>query len=316
MVCGKAIGVAPLYWFHSLSDDKCLPLVALFTPWRGDVKYNKSSLSIVSPSARIEGYDGALDLHASLTSFASWLKTRDLAAVQEQRTAPVVEAARRAVVRCLPGYRDIRYMIGFNDVMVQRDDGEYEPMWQLSDGYRTMVALVGELAWRAAILNPMLGEDAPLKVSGVVLIDELDLHLHPNWQRRIAADLQAAFPKVQFICTSHSPFILQSLRPEQVINLDREAPMDFQASSIEDIAEEAMGVSQPQRSRIFHEKTEAARRWLLAVREARVPEEVARLRQEYDRLLVRYGDDPVFVAALRQKLAATGLDPGDPEGRG
>ena len=55
---------------------------------------------------------------------------------------------------------------------------------------------------------------------GVVLIDELDLHLHPNWQKHIVSDLKKAFPNIQFVATTHSPFIVQSLEANELINLD------------------------------------------------------------------------------------------------
>jgi predicted ATP-binding protein involved in virulence len=80
-----------------------------------------------------------------------------------------------------------------------------------------------DIARRAAILNPHLGGDASSKTKGVILIDELDLHLHPKWQRRIIEDLRRVFPNVQFICTTHSPFLIQSLRSsEELIMLDGE----------------------------------------------------------------------------------------------
>jgi len=70
-----------------------------------------------------------------------------------------------------------------------------------------MAALVGGLAQRAARLNPQYGGEVLQRTSGMVLIDELDLHLHPRWQRRIIDDLRQTFPKIQFICTTYSPFL-------------------------------------------------------------------------------------------------------------
>jgi predicted ATP-binding protein involved in virulence len=80
--------------------------------------------------------------------------------------------------------------------------------------------MVADIAYRCLKLNPHLGKDAVKETPGIVLIDELDLHLHPNWQRRIVDDLKNTFPNIQFVATTHSPFIIQSLREEELRNLD------------------------------------------------------------------------------------------------
>ena len=95
-----------------------------------------------------------------------------------------------------------------------------------------MVALVADLAIKAVTQNAFLlpadelgSQDDPLprvlrETPGVVLIDELDVHLHPKWQRRVATDLKATFPGVQFICTSHSPQVIGELKPDEIRLLD------------------------------------------------------------------------------------------------
>ena len=91
----------------------------------------------------------------------------------------------------------------------------------LSDGQRIMLTLVADMARRAATLNPHLGSDAIRGTPGVVLIDELDLHLHPRWQRRIISNLKEAFPEVQFIVTSHSPQLIGEALPEEIRILEQ-----------------------------------------------------------------------------------------------
>ncbi len=86
----------------------------------------------------------------------------------------------------------------------------------MSDGVRNAIAMFADLAWRAVMLNPHHGKDAPALARGVVLIDELDLHLHPGWQREILGDLRRAFPNIQFIITTHSPQVLGSALDEWV----------------------------------------------------------------------------------------------------
>lgn len=90
----------------------------------------------------------------------------------------------------------------------------------MSDGYRNMIGMIADIAYRCIKLNPHLGVNALKETNGLVLIDELDLHLHPSWQKAIVKELTTSFPKIQFVATTHSPFIVQSLAKDQIINLE------------------------------------------------------------------------------------------------
>src|SRR5580704_3859906 len=89
------------------------------------------------------------------------------------------------------------------------------------------------------------------------LIDEVDLHLHPSWQRRVIDDLRRAFPEIQFFATTHSPVIVQSLRAGELIDLDGD-PGEYEQRSVEDILEATMKVPDVQRSKRWHDMREAA----------------------------------------------------------
>lgn len=91
----------------------------------------------------------------------------------------------------------------------------------MSDGYRGTLNLVADIARRMAMLNPALC-DKVLEAPGVVMIDEIDLHLHPKWQAKILGDLADIFPNVQFIVTTHSPIVVASVPRENVRMLDDE----------------------------------------------------------------------------------------------
>ena len=86
----------------------------------------------------------------------------------------------------------------------------------LSDGIRTTIGLVADIAHRMAKLNPQLAENIATKTPGIILIDEVDMHLHPEWQQQILRSLKAAFPKVQLIVSTHSPQVLSTLRKENI----------------------------------------------------------------------------------------------------
>ena len=91
---------------------------------------------------------------------------------------------------------------------------------QLSGGQRAVLALAADLAWRMAQGNPHL--DGPLRSEAIVLIDEVELHLHPSWQQRILNDLRRTFPNAQFIVSTHSPQVLTTVEPKHIIELARE----------------------------------------------------------------------------------------------
>lgn len=103
-------------------------------------------------------------------------------------------------------------------VMMVEKDGKDLNINQLSQGEKSLLALVGDIARRLAILNPSL--DDPLQGEGIVMIDEVDLHLHPKWQHDLIDKLVKTFPNVQFILTTHSPHIVSDRQDILVYSLD------------------------------------------------------------------------------------------------
>ena len=90
---------------------------------------------------------------------------------------------------------------------------------QLSDGERGILALVLDLTRRLAQANPHL-DDPAAEAEAVVLIDEIDLHLHPTWQRTIMAYLSERFPRTQFVVTAHSPLVVQAASDANIASVD------------------------------------------------------------------------------------------------
>ena len=93
------------------------------------------------------------------------------------------------------------------------------PVSVLSDGYRCTISLIADIAYRMALLNPQLLDSVLTETDGIVLIDEIDLHLHPTWQKRVLKDLMDIFPKVQFIVSTHAPEVINSVKSDSVIIL-------------------------------------------------------------------------------------------------
>lgn len=170
---------------------------------------------------------------------------------------------------------------------------------QLSDGERSFLAIVGDLIRRLSLAHPDLKN--PLLGTGVVLIDELELHLHPKWQREVVDKLRKTFPNIQFITTTHSPFIIQSLQPGELINLDpEEFGEEYADKSVEDIAENVMGVDLPQKSERYLQLMTAAGVYfrLLRSRDAGKAD-IDAAERRLNELSVPFSDDPAFQALLK-----------------
>lgn len=125
-------------------------------------------------------------------------------------------AIRMAINSFLPEYANPRTELKPLRFMVDSTkDGCAYDIKLLSDGYKTSLAMVMDIAMRMVEANPEMGREA-LNSPGIVLIDEIELHLHPSWQQRIIPDLQRTFPNVQFICTTHSPQVLSTVKVESI----------------------------------------------------------------------------------------------------
>ncbi|TWH63897.1 putative ATP-binding protein involved in virulence [Azomonas agilis] len=118
---------------------------------------------------------------------------------------------------------------------------------QLSDGIRSVLAMIGDIAYRCIKLNPHLGVEAAKATKGVVLIDEVDMHLHPRWQQAILTQLQEAFPKIQFVVTTHSPQVLTTV-PSECIRILRDnkvysAPPGTEGAEPERMLKQVLGLN-------------------------------------------------------------------------
>lgn len=130
-----------------------------------------------------------------------------------------LEAVRRAITSLMPEFSDVQVRRNPLRMAVKKHGKEFR-IEQLSDGEKCLLAMVGDLARRLAIANP--GLDDPLQGEGVVLIDEIELHLHPKWQRMIIPKLLETFPGCQFIVSTHSPQVLSEVEPENIFLLHQD----------------------------------------------------------------------------------------------
>ena len=187
------------------------------------------------------------------------------------------------------------------EIAVKNTDGTVINFSTLSDGYRNVIKIVTDIATKMCILNPYLGKETLKVTPGVVVIDELDLSLHPTWQKRIVRILKELFPKVQFICATHSPFIIQSLEPGELITLDTILDEEYSGQSIEDIAEDIMNVPLVQYSEKKVKMYQAAKKYFEALKSASSDKDLEILKEKLDVLSAEYSDNPAYNAWMQQK---------------
>jgi predicted ATP-binding protein involved in virulence len=271
------------------------------------------------PSSQIEGYKNWL-ASSNINILTRWFKTLEWAILQYERdTDPhyisLVSSVRRtmstvkeAVMSCMEDWKDVKYDVLLDELIATSKDGRTLPFRMLSDGVRNMIGMIADIAYRCITLNPLLSTEAARLTPGIVLIDEIDLHLHPNWQRRVVDDLKRTFPKIQFFATTHSPFIIQSLHPNELIDLDNRDG-EYYNKSIEDITEDVMGVDLPQQSERWKSMMQAAEEYYQVLEKAdnASEEDVDRLKRRLDELSMPFSDDPAYHAFLKMERLARGL---------
>jgi predicted ATP-binding protein involved in virulence len=162
----------------------------------------------------------------------------------------LIEAIRTAVRTVLEptGWQELNW--GGAGIVVKHQDGRELPLSALSDGVQNMIALVADLAHRCARLNPHLRDAAARDTAGIVLIDEIDMHLHPRWQQMVVDLVRTAFPAIQFIMSTHSPHVLSTVDYEsiRIIRMDDArthlTTPPFQTRGVEsaDVLSQVMGV--------------------------------------------------------------------------
>ena len=208
-----------------------LPLVACYGTQRLWTRSPFGTADRRSASfSRSDGYRGALSARIDKDQMLTWffkMAVQDLQRAQSLKPmpeSPLYAAVRDAIERCfraLTGCERVRisYNLDVDDLDVEYVDTTGEvvrmDMSMLSDGYRTTLGMVADIAYRMAVLNPALGQSV-LSTPGIVVVDEIDLHLHPLWQARILRDLRDIFPNVQFIVTTHAPVVVSSVRAQHI----------------------------------------------------------------------------------------------------
>lgn len=297
-----------LYELANEKDNKqvILPMFAYYGIHR---TYDKHSKFPKLTLTRTDGYANCLDAQTSYSFFKEWFRT-------SEQNPHILKCFKDTILKCLRSEHitNIEYrkeievdgkIFRLDDFILTREVENVEEhvlMSNLSAGYKIVCSMVADMAYRCLQLNPPFDDcDNPIEHTyGLVLIDELDMHLHPLWQRHIVNDLMQCFPRIQFIATTHSPFIVQSLKKEQIISLNEVKITRSPSESNIDTSIRFMGVDNMY-GKDSNDQMTLARQFYDLLRQKDVdPVELRRIHSEYQK---RYGDDAILLA--RMNLAET-----------
>ena len=191
------------------------PLAVLFSTSRAVASERTPSKSVAAGGVAAGFADALTSRELRLGEFTAWMRVQEALRVEDASAGRVLSAFESAVVRFLPGYANMRVDADVRTRLLIDRGGTTVSVRQLSDGERGTLALVLDLTRRLSQANPAMTDPAA-ESEAVVLIDEIDLHLHPKWQRQIVHNLIAAFPCCQFIATTHSPQVIGEVEHDRV----------------------------------------------------------------------------------------------------
>lgn len=221
-----------------MTGDKSLvlPLISYYGTGRLYAqKKEKRNQKSLTEFKRQVGYVDCMAAESNEKLMLNWFQMQTLKSLQEQQKTGILgkplllKTVEKAICRSFERISGARNASLIFDLDTHRLVLEFETadgdakkfaMDEMSDGYKNTLSMIGDIAYRMAVLNPTLGDQVLKKTPGIVLIDEIDLHLHPQWQQTILSDLHAIFPEVQFIVSSHALAVINSVPREQVRILD------------------------------------------------------------------------------------------------
>lgn len=207
----------------------------------------------------LSAYDEALTSGANFRTFFEWFREREDLENENRKYADQLikpdgfqfpdsqlEAVRKALAQFMPDFKSLTVRRNPLRMEVEKR-GERITVNQLSDGEKCLMAMIGDLARRMAVANPL--RKNPLEGEGVILVDEIDLHLHPKWQRMVIPKLVEVFPNCQFLISTHSPHVITHVQPENLFLLSMTTeglktlrPSESYGKTVERVLEDLMGL--------------------------------------------------------------------------
>lgn len=280
----------------ALKSAKVQPVALYFTTRRSLVSDEQIKVGRTKGGQATAFADALAPRPLRLAYLAEWMLAQERLSSELPRAAEHLKAFRAAAQRFLPDCEDLRAEKNDKERprLIVTKCGVPLDVRQLSDGERSMLALVLDLAQRLSQANPGLGDPVG-DGAAVVLIDELDMHMHPLWQRQVMSLLTSTFPNCQFVATTHSPQIIGETQPERIILLQTEAGRIVprrcgQAYGLDAnaVLEQIMGTTS---------RAEPVRRAIAAVEAALDGGELDQARRQLAALrALIHGDDPTVVS--------------------
>ncbi len=234
---GELTNIAKKVQNQIMTGDKSLvlPVISYYGTGRLYAQKEERNTKSLTEFKRQIGYAGCMVAESNEKLMLNWFQMQTLKSLQNQQKTGVIEKSlllktvEKAICRSyerISGSKNASLIFDLDThrLVLEFETADGEPkkfaMDEMSDGYKNMLSMIGDIAYRMAVLNPVLGDRVLEETPGVVLIDEVDLHLHPQWQQTILGDLHAIFPNVQFIVSSHAPAVINSVSREQIRILD------------------------------------------------------------------------------------------------
>jgi predicted ATP-binding protein involved in virulence len=237
-----------------------LPIMAYYGAGRAGLPSNQRAITYTSPSRRWDAFYDCFEERISIPRLHTWFQKEAIASVKRQgQMRSGYKVVKFAILRCIPNANDLWFDGDRGEIVIAIDD-QPQPFSNLSAGQKMMVALIADLAIKIVTQNAsFLPKEIDIEnqalpqilqqTSGLVMIDEIDVHLHPKWQRQVVDDLKNTFPAIQFICTTHSPIITSEVEAKCIRFLENgdtisTIPSESYGLDANRVLDELMGASE------------------------------------------------------------------------
>ena len=238
-----------------------LPIIAYYGAGRAWLPSNQrdpKATTHTGPARRWDAFYDCFEERIRIADLHTWFQKEAIASVNRQgQMRPGYKVVKFAILHCIPNADDLWFDPERSEIVVSIQ-GNPQPFSNLSAGQKMMVGLIADIAIKivtqnASFLTEQLNissQELPLilqQTSGLVLIDEIDVHLHPKWQHQVVNDLTITFPSIQFVCTSHSPIVIGEVEAKRIRVLEHD---EETTSTIATIPSESYGLDA---NRVLHE---------------------------------------------------------------
>lgn len=278
-----------------------LPIIAYYKSNRYWSSEKINNVDLYPVGSRLDTYSDCLDPKIGTKVILEWFKRMEFIHFKRKSKMPAeLEAVKDAISLGLesmlkkPSGSRVEFSGETDELLIMYGTDYYFPFRLLSEGFRSFIGMIGDIAYRAAELNPHVRNET----SGIIAIDDIDLHLHPSWQRQIIPTLRYVFPNIQFILTTHSPQVLSNVPRENVFVLEdfklvKHTPHTFGRDS-NSILWELFGVRE--------RPEEAQKDFSKLSRLLNDPEKEAEAKELLTKLSEKYGKDDSEVVRARLHL--------------